>query len=170
MTAVDGRSRPRQGGSRDSSEEVDTTVPVFVAPEVLRAVAELVLAAGERVEQAELLGRAEGLRDGVAGGYAQGYRDGFEVGRDIGAAHVLIHGPIPDLSPEYAAWRSRLEAAPECARRCGRCSACVRLDWLDRHGEFLGVDSVTEVAGYEVELPVLSRPTDISGHSQERIA
>lgn len=110
---------------------------VPVRADVLQAAAQLVADSGERVEQAERRGRAEGLRDGVAAGYAEGYRDGFEAGLDVGACRVLIHGPIPDLSPQYGAWRRRLDAGPCPDPRCVPCS--VRRGWLERYGsEFRG--------------------------------
>jgi hypothetical protein len=75
-----------------------------------------------------------GRQAGHLDGYGEGYAAGLALGLDLGASRVLIHGPIPDLSPGYRKWKDRLSAEPECPRRCRRCSACVRIDWLERHG------------------------------------
>jgi hypothetical protein len=79
-------------------------------------------------------------QSGWAKGWPDGYAAGFGVGVDVGAARVLIHGPMPDHSPQYKAWRRRLEAPPVCARRCGRCSACIRIAAVSRNRTAYGAD------------------------------
>jgi hypothetical protein len=96
------------------------------------------------VEQARTLGIDDlwrlAERSGWVQGWPAGYAYGFGVGVDVGAARILIHGAVPDLSPQYKAWRRRLDAEPECARRCGRCSACVRQAAVARNRAAYGSD------------------------------
>jgi hypothetical protein len=76
-----------------------------------------------------------GWEAGRIDGWAAGYRAGFSAGADVGAARVLIHGPIPDLSPGYVDWRATLDGDPCTDPKCGACK--VRRDWLTEHGDDL---------------------------------
>lgn len=65
-------------------------------------------------------------------GFEEGYADGFDAGHDVGAARILLHGPVPDFSPQYSELVALRAAGPCDDRACGACR--VRREWLDRHG------------------------------------
>lgn len=83
---------------------------------------------------------------GLVAGYEAGYRDGFTAGTEIGAEQVLLHvaDRLPDELPRwpYAGEYERMQQlrrTPDTTRcdnpRCGgRCSRCIRVDWVERHG------------------------------------
>jgi hypothetical protein len=83
---------------------------------------------------------AADVRGHIDRAWQGGYVAGWHAGHDVGAARVLIHGPVPALSPGYVDWRARLTADPVCPARCRRCSACVRQAAVTRNRAAYGCD------------------------------
>ena len=129
MSPGDGRSCPGRGGSRGIDEDT--------AASVARS-------ANDLVEWAEGFsdGWREGDRHGFLDGYADGYRGGFDVGHDVGAARILLHGPVPELSPAYVDHRrrSRLDNSPCGQPRCRRCARCIRAAAVAMNRRLYGSD------------------------------
>jgi hypothetical protein len=135
----------------------DTIPTVAVRADVLRELGVVLVDAGERVDRAERVSRAEGWRDGLVAGYRAGFEDGFNAGADVGGARVLLElehvigrERLDELTRETAAriphvagyreFRARVAAGPCADPRCGACGA--RRDWLARHGgDFEGGDA-----------------------------